>query len=301
MDYDELEDISEKVSVHWQERMGEKVYPFVSPVLEGSIIPSLKARALAENWTGEQFHVASIRAIGLTADLFGALHNNAHSDIAPQNERPRFYWVHQKFDFLRANDAKRGIDIYKDEMLRIAAEYLSHPEIRSNKFDWLLMDAIVFAELDAFAYHTISSQWGTGMASAIADGSYPKYFAILASFKLLSVAFSYVVPLVIAYYALSKGHELTGWSVAGLWALGLVWSLIGLPFRWKAGRKAKELLSRMNDVYQLLGDSTISPRLLKDALDKAAAAGVAVDGAVFSIVDRMIARDATAFVPGQIG
>jgi hypothetical protein len=45
------------------------------------------------------------------------------------------------------------MNIQKDQMLRVAAEYLSHPEIRTNKFDWLLLDAIVFAELAAFSYH----------------------------------------------------------------------------------------------------------------------------------------------------
>ncbi|WP_321884721.1 hypothetical protein [Paraburkholderia bannensis] len=66
-------------------------------------------------------------------------------------------------------------------------------------------------------------------------------------------------------------------------------------------RKNKALLARMLDLYRILGDSTISPRLLKDALDRAAEEGVVLDGAVFSIVDRIIVKDATAFVPNQIG
>ena len=52
-------------------------------------------------------------------------------------------------------------------------------------------------------------------------------------------------------------------------------------------------------MYHILGTDTISPRKLKESLDKGAEAGVVLDGAVYTIVDRMIARDPTAFIPTQ--
>ncbi|WP_143326015.1 hypothetical protein, partial [Paraburkholderia ribeironis] len=155
MDYGQLDEIAEPLSEHWARRMGENVHELVAPIWEGSILPSLKANALAGNWTGEEFRGRCVRAIGLTIDLFDALHNNARGDFTSNDEKPRYYWIHQRFDMLRTNDAKRGISIDKDEMLRVAADYLSHPEIRTNAFDWLLLDAIVFAELDAFAHFVL--------------------------------------------------------------------------------------------------------------------------------------------------
>jgi hypothetical protein len=47
----------------------------------------------------------------------------------------------------------------------------------------------------------------------------------------------------------------------------------------------------------MLGEKTISPRKLREELDSAAAAGVVFDSAVFTIVDRIVARDPTAFFP----
>ncbi|AJZ57033.1 hypothetical protein OI25_7616 [Paraburkholderia fungorum] len=295
MNHDQLDAAADPINVHWAERMGDDARPFVEPIWHGSILPSLKVNALAENWTTEQFHERCTRALMATVDLFYALHGNASSSYTQANEKPQYYWVHQNFNILRANDATRGMSIQKDEMLRVAAEYLSHPEIRTNKFDWLLLDAIVFAELDAYSWHI------SGFAATLASGNVVKYLALLALFNGIGFVFGYLLLPAIAYFVVSRGHETTGWAIAALWAVSVVWSLIGLPFRWKTRRKNKALLNRMLDLYRLLGDSTISPRLLKNSLERAATEGVVLDGAVFSIVDRIVARDATAFVPGQIG
>jgi hypothetical protein len=59
------------------------------------------------------------------------------------------------------------------------------------------------------------------------------------------------------------------------------------------------LLKHLRDLYGILGDITISPRKLKENLDKVVTAGIPLDGAVFTIVDRAIARDPTAFIPAN--
>jgi hypothetical protein len=218
MDEGQLNAVAEPINDHWAEQMGDDVRPFVEPTWHGSILPSLKATALAEKWTAEQFRERCIRALRATVDLFYALHINAGSNYTKATEKPQYYWVHQNFNILRANDETRGMSIQKDEMLRVAAEYLSHPEIRTNKFDWLLLDAIVFAELDAFSFHV------SGFAATLANGNPAKYLAVMALFKVVGVAMGYLLLPAIAYFAFSSGHETTGWSIAGLW-LVLKWTL----------------------------------------------------------------------------
>jgi hypothetical protein len=300
MDENQFDAIVEQIVSHWAEQVSEEVRSLVEPMWKGSILPSLKANAITGKWTPEQFRERCIRAFRAMVDLFYALHSNADS-YTKANEKPRYYWMHQNFEILRANDASRGLSIQKDEMLRVAAVYLSYPEIRSNKLDWLLLDSIVFAELDAFSFYLTSQDFSTGIASTVANNNPAKYFALLALFKVLGFALGFLLLPVIAYFANSWGHEMTGLAIWGLWIISIVWSLIGLPSRWKRRRKNKALLGQMLELYRLLGDSTISPRLLKDALDKAVAEGVVLDGSVFSIVDRLIAKDATTFVPTQIG
>jgi hypothetical protein len=46
----------------------------------------------------------------------------------------------------------------------------------------------------------------------------------------------------------------------------------------------------------MLGERTISPRKLREKVDAATADGIAFDGAVTAIVDRMVARDPAAFI-----
>ena len=62
-------------------------------------------------------------------------------------------------------------------------------------------------------------------------------------------------------------------------------------------RKAAKRLQHLQELYRMLGEDTISPRKLKQELDAATTDGVALNGAVFTIVDRMITRDPTAFIP----
>jgi hypothetical protein len=111
MDEVQLDAVAEPITDHWTEQMSEEVRSFVEPIWNGSILPSLKANAIAEKWTTEQFRERCIRAVRVTAELFYALHDNAGSNYTKANEKPRYYWAHQNFDILRANDASRGISI----------------------------------------------------------------------------------------------------------------------------------------------------------------------------------------------
>jgi hypothetical protein len=46
----------------------------------------------------------------------------------------------------------------------------------------------------------------------------------------------------------------------------------------------------------MLGHKAISPRKLRERMDAATADGIVFDGAITAIVDRMIAREPTAFI-----
>jgi hypothetical protein len=63
LDQDQLDAVAEPINDHWAEQMGDDARPFVEPIWHGSILPSLKANALAEKWTAEQFRERCIRAL----------------------------------------------------------------------------------------------------------------------------------------------------------------------------------------------------------------------------------------------
>jgi hypothetical protein len=228
----------------------------------------------------------------VTRELFDALHYGSDTEA-------KCYWKHQEFDRFRVHDSGRGIAIDKHLLINTAMLYLSHAEIQVNKLDWILLDAIVFQELEAYAYHVFLTRGGAGFnwAAIFESRNAIKYYGLTLIFWLLGLLVTFVAPPAAAYYLFAHDHQTAAVVVAVLWMLSLGYRLLTYPFRWRARRKAWRLLQCLIDVYRILGDRTISPRRLKEALDTAAADGVVLDGAVFTIVDRIIIKDPTAFIP----
>lgn len=297
MDTHDFRELERELQQHWKDDEGEDVHPFVeqawSPIRE-----SLTTKALAEGVELKAFESRLYRARLLAKNLFEALHQGLIYRQYSRGIKPSSYWHHQQFEPLRANDEKRGICIDKSELSATAARYLSQAELQTNAFDWYLLDALVFAELDAFAYHSINTKMGTGFnwALAFSEGSQWKYLLYSFIFGLVGFVLRYVALPALAMYLFYKGHEGFGLTIGAIWILLVGWRLIGIPFRWRAKRKHTELLNNLLSVYTELDGNTLSPRRLRDLLDKAASAGVVLDGAIFSLVDRMMRRDATAFV-----
>lgn len=288
-------DIGEAFEKYWSDEISEAALPFVSQEFNHFTGPALKARARRDGYTADQHKSMWIRAWDVTHQLFDAL----HSGLTDEKTKPQYFWRHQSFNVLRTDDRTRGFDILKDSLLSVAALYLGHPEIRTNRFDWLFLDAIVFQELEAYGEHVFSTKAGTGMnwAAVFAQGSQWKYHLFQVLFSLIGFALNFLVLPVAAYYLAVHDHPIGAMVTAGVWAITIVLKIISYPARRRARRKAATLLQHLIDLYRILADNTISPRKLKESLDAASAAGVVLDGAVFTIVDRLIALDSTAFIP----
>jgi len=292
-------DVDEVLEKYWSDQVSEIALPFVSHEFNHFTGPALKATARRNGYTADRYKSMWIRAWDVTHQLFDAL----HSGLADEKTKPQYFWRHQSFNVLRTDDRTRGFDILKDSLLSVAALYLGHPDIRTNRFDWLLLDAIVFQELEAYGEHVFSTKAGTGMnwAAAFAQGSQWKYYGFQLLFSLIGFAMAFLALPVAAYYLAVHDHPIGAMVTAGVWVISLVLKIISYPERRRARRKAATLLQHLIDLYRLLADNTISPRKLKESLDAAAAAGVVLDGAVFTIVDRLIALDSTAFIPARVG
>ncbi len=292
-------DIDQGLEQYWASNVTAVALPFVSREFNYSILPALKATARRSGYTADQYKSMWIHAWDVTNQLFNALH--AYS--TEEKEKPRFFWLHQRFDIFRTDDASRGFSIMKGELLSVAALYLGQTDIRTAKFDWLFLDAIVFQELNAYGEHLLTTKAGTGInwAAAIAQGNQAKYYGYLFLFSLIGFGLKFLAPPVLAYYLVVRDHPVGAIAVAGLWLVFLIVSLFAYPGRRRNQRKATGLLQHLVNLYSLLGSTTISPRKLKEALDAAVAAGVVLDGAAFTIVDRLIALDPTAFIPSQAG
>lgn len=301
---DDISEVETKLKTFWPYESSDNGDEDVASTLinrewHNHALPCLRTLALKQGHSSQQYQIDLVQAHRISEVLFNALHQTGKFE--PDYRKPRYVWMHQAVDIFKANDAKRGFEIDKSELSQVAAEYLSHPEIRTNMLDWQLLDSIIFQELDAYAYNALHTRGGTGvnLAASFAGGNPAKYYGLQFVFGIVGFVFAYLAFPALAVFLLIREHEIWAVVIAGLWALNLVFKMISFPARRRARKKAAELLQNLVDLYGVLGNSTISPRKLKESLDSAAAAGVVLDGAVFTLVDRMIARDPTAFIPTQ--
>lgn len=261
-------------------------------------VGEVRERALLRtDLTAQRYQDLLTRYLRVLQRLYEALHTNylSHKD----KEAPQCFWERQPFHELRLKDATRGIDVDKSDLLNAAAFYLSEPDVRTNRLDWIVLDAIVFTELEAWGDYVFMRRADTEInwAATFADRRLGKYLLLTLVVSLVRIALRFVVWPVIAYYLFINGDETWAFVILGLWALYLVLRLLTLPSRFRARRKGVDRLRYLTELYGMLGERTISPRKLKETVERAAAAGVALDGSVFSIVDRIVARDPTAFIP----
>lgn len=267
------------------------------------LLPLLRERALSKSTSVRGYRELMWSTWGIVSELFDALHQNTWHKNSDSSKKPRGYWYHQQFDPFRAGDETRGFDISKIDLSQIVAKYLQCPEAQTNRLDWIFLDSIVLSELEAFSQEAMATRGGTGInwAAAFADRNQFKYYAYSFLFWAIGLTISYVVPIGLAYYLAENAHPSGAIAVVAIWTLWTLWKLVTYPFRFRARRRAIKLLQHLTGLYGTLGDNTISPMNLKRALETASKDGVVLDGAVFTIVDRAIGRDPTAFIPMQGG
>ncbi len=265
------------------------------------LLPNLRARALAGPMSEVEYRDLMSSAWGTVGELFQALHQNAWDEELDVSKKPRGFWYHQELNIFRTEDDTRGFDINKSALSEVAARYLQLPTIQSNRLDWIFLDSIVLAEFEAFARDMLNTRAGTGMnwAAAFAGRSELKYYGFSFLFWIIGVTLAYALPIAVVYYLATKGHQTGAIVFFSIWALFTLWKLVTYPFRFRARRKARKLLEHLFNLYRALGENTISPTQWRKMLDAATTDGVVLDGATFTIIDRAIARDATAFIPAQ--
>jgi len=257
------------------------------------ILPALTARALRDGITAQQYESRWRCAWRVTHRLFEALHKH--------RKYPECFWQHQPIEFFENQYLVRGINIRKDFLLDAANLYLRSPDIRTNRLDWIFLDALVLTEV--IARSDYAKQTLVGISSQLAvefeHSDIAKYYRLRREFWIVGFVFNYVAWPTVAYELFVNERRTWALATAGLWVLfQVVRIVIGFILR-RERHGAIKVMQPLWNLYSILGGRTISPRKLKEALDSAAAVGIVFDGAAFSIVDRIIARDVTAFIPTQ--
>lgn len=300
---EEYEQIERELALHWTSKFTSSDFLVVFNEWEYPIQSSIRANAIAQDWSGDRYRDALIRGWNALVCLFDGLHPEVWTEDDSKGERAKFFWYHQHVDMKKAGDKKRGFEIDRDTLVQAATRYLASPDSQTNHMDWLLLDVLVFAEIEsgAVSFKEHLTAIGAQIAESMAEGNSYKYALWRILFFAVGIFFNFVAMPLVAYYLAQSGHENFALGVFGLWIVLLIWGIATYPLRWRVRRKFWNAYKSLQMAYYLLGESTISPRKLKEALDAATALGCHFDGAVFTIVDRITARDPTAFIPSKSG
>jgi hypothetical protein len=231
-------------------------------------------------------------AVRFVQNLDQALHPDK-SKFADDTYKLWFHRDFKRFYSFAKKPSQRGAAINRTGLAIYAGEYLEHPEFHTPYLDWVLIDALTFAEIvstiEALAEQKI------GWAYELADGSLLKLYGYKAlgwGLWLIGIAISWGWPAAVVY--LNYG-SMSPWGIAGLtayYALLLISVLVGI------GRKVRRLFSlqpsaiqrlekrilEMERTYHVLGTDRISDRV-RVAFDRAFENGVFWNPQIFQILD----------------
>jgi hypothetical protein len=127
-----------------------------------------------------------------------------------------------------------------------------------------------------------------------------RYLNCAALIDVMEFLWVYLALPGLAYLLFTRGHVALATAFAVGWLIVAVVHLVGAPFSWRDRQRGRALLRQLQDMHAILGSHPISTTRLQESLDQASAAGVVLDGSLLTLVGRMIASDATAFVPQPI-
>lgn len=301
MTKEEYEQIEGELALYWKNDSTSPDFQVAFNEWEYPIQSSIRAKAIEQGWSRSRYRDTLIRGWSALGGLFHGLHPVVWPD--DDSKRAKFFWRHQHVEMKKAGDEKRGFEIDRDSLTQAATNYLASPDSQTNHMDWLILDVLVFAEIEngAVSFKENMTALGAQVAESVAEGNGFKYALWRMVFFAVGIFFNFVAMPLGAYYLAQSGHKNFALGVLGLWTLLLIWGITTYPLRWRARRKFWKAYKSLQIVYHLLGQSTISPRKLNEALDAATALGCHFDGAVFTILDRITVRDPTAFIPSKSG
>jgi hypothetical protein len=121
-----------------------------------------------------------------------------------------------------------------------------------------------------------------------------RYLISAALIEVLEAAWVFLALPGLVWSTWTHGHTTLAAVVSVGWLVVAAIHCLGMPFSHRDRQRGRALLRRLQDLHVLVASHPVSPARLQRSLDQAAAAGVALDGAVFSLVDRVIAGAATA-------
>jgi hypothetical protein len=217
------------------------------------------------------------------------------------NPAPRF-WFHRRPDQV---DGTCKIDrerIDRRWLLETIGRYLSHSWMQHPEIEWVALDSLIYAEIAAFREAILSGSLvgKANWAYALAAGDPLKATLLRTIGSIAGLLARYVIPAVVLWVLLAKADMQVMLVVAAIWGLYLLGRLAAWPRRRNIRKQqaaATVVLQKMVSAYGYCDPPVINPGVLRAHLETATEAGGQFDGAVFTILERLMKRDPSTFLP----
>lgn len=225
-------------------------------------------------------------------------HENDPDALSEFHQRTWQLWQHRQ---IRFDEIKKGEVPHVDRgsLTTAVGEYLNLP-IRNKRIDRMLVDALVAAEVIAFADQMLNiPNFLKDLSASPFIKSHPLWRFIKAQFANFVLVAAIPIGLLVGAVEMFDIHGewpfFIGLGFAGLWALFFVIGLIALPSFWisetRRKRKVGELLEAMHTVHTEIGTGVVvSARHVRERLDSTADIGAVWPSEVFPLLDDIIDR-----------
>ena len=229
-------------------------------------------------------------------------------DEDERQKREQTIWFRRPtyvLDFAYDNDDKMDLVPDADNVEFAAARYLQRPWLRNDHFEWIVVDSLIYAEIDAYRREIrMGSAFGDiDLAYALGGSSYGRQVFYRLGIELSKLFALYFAPLILAAGFWWKDNEQGMLLALGWFMLVVVWRLASWPQRWRARRDKKKKLDEVEQRYLKMGlcygrnaPPIVNPTLFQSQLRDAVASGVMFKAVVHTLVDMWAVRDPYVFV-----
>ena len=192
-----------------------------------------------------------------------------------------------------------------EALTAVAGDYLKTPLVQSNLFEHYLLVGFLFDAIARGHHNMLRQQDGRlNVAYELANGNMTLMLVYRTGFLVAGFLARWVaVPgaLGIVYWRMAT---LPSWALglAGVWIAYLTMYAVRTPPRMMRTRRIRTEVDRKTNalktattIYRSVKSRVFNPSQVKDGLAALTPTDVEVPSVVFAILDRAIARDATAF------
>lgn len=187
------------------------------------------------------------------------------------------------------------------------AEYLARPWLRHAFLDWVFVDMMITRELCILG-EAIKKRLLPGRRDPL--GVHHRYFETNGNLREMKKTdwkrlylwfwWSLAFPIGGILLTFHGGHETTGWWLTAIYATCVIGFIAFKTLRGDEKEhprvRAFQRWDQMRDVWHRLEGPVINPRLVREAMEKAAEHGVVWPTASWSLIDRVVAIDPAVWI-----